>query len=194
MDTLDVSSPSEGTPEFDWAAIAGRRQAALDAKARCHSGETKRKPTPPKLSKVNRGKALAARSPKQVESDRAIKRERRMARWEELGGRWYKPLPTWTQRDKRRWKLYGVTPGDILRIRIEQDGRCAVCEQRDALVVDHDHATGKARGLLCSGCNKAEGFLRGSAENAIVLAAYLSWHAEPLPASSEAQPERYRNG
>ncbi|MCC9307713.1 endonuclease VII domain-containing protein [Kitasatospora sp. RB6PN24] len=42
----------------------------------------------------------------------------------------------------------------------EQDGQCAVAScVREAKCVDHDHVTGKVRGLLCQGCNVAIGFL-----------------------------------
>ncbi|KPC89946.1 hypothetical protein ADL27_38495 [Streptomyces sp. NRRL F-6602] len=42
----------------------------------------------------------------------------------------------------------------------EQDGTCALSPcVREAKVVDHCHATGRVRGLLCQGCNVAVGFV-----------------------------------
>ena len=34
-------------------------------------------------------------------------------------------------------------------------GKCATCDRAVSLVVDHDHATGAFRGLLCVPCNSA---------------------------------------
>src|SRR6266542_2622719 len=52
----------------------------------------------------------------------------------------------------------GVTRDEIrAALHILQDSRCAVCSAEGKLVVDHDHATGLARGLLCRGCNVREG-------------------------------------
>lgn len=39
--------------------------------------------------------------------------------------------------------------------------------------VDHDHRTGRIRGLLCGSCNRAAGLLADSAERAVSLALYL---------------------
>ena len=38
-----------------------------------------------------------------------------------------------------------------------QDGRCAICQRGEPLVVDHDHDSGLVRGALCRGCNGEEG-------------------------------------
>jgi hypothetical protein len=39
----------------------------------------------------------------------------------------------------------------------EQDGQCLICKEREAVCIDHDHDTGRARGLLCRGCNALVG-------------------------------------
>lgn len=78
-------------------------------------------------------------------------------------------------RDRARKYRYGITPEDYRRDLIGQAGRCLVCLQvpdRD-LVPDHDHATGKVRGLLCQPCNKAIGFLSDNPERARSVARYL---------------------
>lgn len=55
-------------------------------------------------------------------------------------------------------KNYGITPEDYDSMFAKQKGVCAICseadnEKREYLCVDHDHATGVVRGLLCHNCN-----------------------------------------
>ncbi len=55
-----------------------------------------------------------------------------------------------------------ITPEQYLDMMNTQGGRCAICgvsfgDQGTRAMVDHDHKTGKMRGILCYGCNVALG-------------------------------------
>ena len=57
-----------------------------------------------------------------------------------------------------RLKLeYNITPAEYMTMLIAQTGRCAMCgacaKPERELSVDHNHATGQVRGLLCQNCN-----------------------------------------
>lgn len=57
---------------------------------------------------------------------------------------------------------YGITYETYLSMLEEQGGVCAVCSAppgRRVLCVDHNHETGRVRGLLCSNCNAGIGML-----------------------------------
>lgn len=74
---------------------------------------------------------------------------------------------------KTKW---GMTTEDYKRMLDRQDGVCAICHKpplNNALAIDHDHDTGKIRGLLCSRCNSALGWLE-TREDSIV--AYREEH------------------
>ncbi len=70
----------------------------------------------------------------------------------------------------------------------EQGGVCAVCGQPERrrnskggirrLSVDHDHATGEVRALLCHDCNTALGLLLDSPDLMRLAAAYVERHNE----------------
>lgn len=79
-----------------------------------------------------------------------------------------------------RMNRYGVTPEMFEAMLEEQDNACAIClepfgqyqkAERDRTPhVDHDHESGKVRGLLCGTCNKGLGQFKDNA--AIVFSAY----------------------
>ncbi|MCY7366511.1 MAG: endonuclease VII domain-containing protein [Frankiaceae bacterium] len=61
-------------------------------------------------------------------------------------------------------RRYGIT-GDEFRALVEaQGGVCALCQERKAQHVDHDHLTGSVRGVLCSCCNQGLGNFRDRAD------------------------------
>lgn len=76
-----------------------------------------------------------------------------------------------------RAKRHGTERWVVDALRDLQKGLCAVCDKplaawpSDATHVDHDHATGKVRGLLCRSCNMKEGWVRRYGAK---LSAYLS--------------------
>lgn len=77
---------------------------------------------------------------------------------------------------------FGLEPEDYDRMLAEQGGVCAICRggpvgRHKYLCVDHDHATGAVRGLLCDKCNRAIGLLGDSAERLSTALAYLASYA-----------------
>ena len=71
-------------------------------------------------------------------------------------------------REKKKQNLllakYGITLEDYEQMFLEQNGCCAMCGQHESkfrrnLCVDHDHETGRVRGLLCDVCNLRLGYL-----------------------------------
>lgn len=63
---------------------------------------------------------------------------------------------------------FDIKPEEYYQKFIEQNGVCSICQQeckqKKMLSLDHNHATGKVRGLLCSSCNMALGGFGDSVE------------------------------
>jgi len=74
-------------------------------------------------------------------------------------------------------RKYGITLEDYDVMFEAQDGVCAICQEprpeERTLHVDHDHASGAIRGLLCFCCNNAVGDLRDSHELVRSMLDYL---------------------
>ena len=71
---------------------------------------------------------------------------------------------------------YGITEKDFDDMYSAQKGRCAICNEKKPLVVDHDHDTGEVRGLLCNTCNSGMGKLM---DNMLLLARALKYLLVP---------------
>lgn len=72
------------------------------------------------------------------------------------------------------WRLYRLRPDDWHRMLISQDGRCGACNDPLRVpCVDHNHATGAVRGMLCNACNKIAGFAQDCPDRVVSVALYL---------------------
>jgi hypothetical protein len=117
------------------------------------------------------------------------------AEWRELNQEkvvrykeFYKNDPTHVERTKQYHKRkrlmddYGLTLDAYNEILKEQGGCCAICEsgtadmngRKNMFHVDHDHNTGKIRGLLCHNCNVSLGLMKDSPLLLLKAAEYLN--------------------
>ncbi len=68
---------------------------------------------------------------------------------------------------------YGVSTQKYKALVEHHQGRCGICNGEKPLVIDHNHSTGKIRGLLCNDCNTGIGLLGDSVENLRAAEGYL---------------------
>lgn len=81
--------------------------------------------------------------------------------------------------DENNWrykKRYGISIEEKNEILLSQKGKCALCKKEISgfsAVTDHDHKTGKVRGILCRTCNFGLGILGDSLESIQLVVEYL---------------------
>lgn len=76
---------------------------------------------------------------------------------------------------------FGITLDEYNQILERQDYGCAICSSRKAsgplengsFPVDHDHKTGKVRGLLCNKCNTGLGLFKENEDLLLKAIGYL---------------------
>lgn len=81
-----------------------------------------------------------------------------------------RPYDPAKNKDKHLRKMYGITLEQYNEMLAKQGGVCAICGGTEKIkgrlmAVDHCHATGAVRGILCSHCNRALGFFRDDVES-----------------------------
>jgi hypothetical protein len=75
--------------------------------------------------------------------------------------RWWAKQPNGTYREYKLKSRFNLTLKDYDRMLVAQGGTCYFCSRTPAqepggvLCVDHDHKTGRVRGLLCKIHNRA---------------------------------------
>lgn len=81
-------------------------------------------------------------------------------------------------RRHRLKKNFGLTIDQYSQLLEKQNRKCAVCKvfnnSQRHFPVDHDHVTGKVRGLLCPNCNMAIGMFKENKEIIKAALDYLS--------------------
>lgn len=79
----------------------------------------------------------------------------------------------WRRRNRLK-RLYGLTEEAYDEMVKSSGGKCSVCLSDEELVVDHDHSSGRVRGILCDRCNKALGLVYDKADLLEGLIRYLN--------------------
>jgi len=106
----------------------------------------------------------------------------------------------WEQKFPEKWELqkrnqrfkrrYGISSLQYDTMLLNQEGTCAICKQpptglhasgrTKVLYVDHNHATGQVRALLCDTCNSGLGYFKDSSELLEKAREYLETYAYKL--------------
>lgn len=117
---------------------------------------------------VNEAKALVPRDRAAANASARRYREANLQRVQE------------TQRRSKLMLQYGITLEEYDAMLDEQGGGCAICTSTDPghgkrhFCVDHDHETGRVRGLLCKDCNTGLGMFGDSIAALMAAANYLT--------------------
>lgn len=83
-------------------------------------------------------------------------------------------LKEYNRKNFRKYK-YGLTQEAFEAMKLGQSNVCKICKKLPKeWVVDHEHSTGRIRGLLCRSCNVAIGLLNDDPEILKEAARYVS--------------------
>lgn len=102
-------------------------------------------------------------------------RKKNKEKYKEYSKKWSLEHPERTKEIQKEWRvknperfkemilkgilkrIYGLTVEEYNQMFVDQNGVCAICKKSPVnnrrLCVDHNHETGKIRGLLCDNCN-----------------------------------------
>ena len=97
------------------------------------------------------------------------------AEWYQANKHLHKENTTVAARKRR----FGITEEQFKNRLHNQNWQCEICscDINQSACVDHDHATGKVRGLLCRTCNAGLGLFKDLKQNLINAANYLEKHS-----------------
>jgi len=126
-----------------------------------------------------------AANPEKVKAIAARTRSKNRQYHRDRSKAWYRANKAYCKKKRRAacLKQYGLTPKEFDKKLAEQGGTCAICTGPPAnrwnrYAVDHDHETGKNRGLLCARCNLAIGQLQENEDIMKKCIEYLRLHGK----------------
>ena len=107
---------------------------------------------------------------------------------------WRKLNPDYDKKNRNHEKVrenawrrrYGITREDYEQMLKSQEGACAICRTNKVgrnhtyFHVDHDHETGKIRGLLCDLCNRGLGYFKDDFKILYSATIYLKNHSSDI--------------
>ena len=74
---------------------------------------------------------------------------------------------------RNRLRIYNMSKSEFEEMKNKQNNKCLICLREARLSVDHDHKTGKIRGLLCNWCNSYLGAVEKDIEILDRMRSYL---------------------
>lgn len=96
------------------------------------------------------------------------------------------------RRDQYLKRTYSLSLADWESMFVSQGSVCKICKKRKKRYdTDHDHATGKVRGIICHRCNVMLGHARDN--QAILLAGY-QYLVDSVKEAPNVEPTAQPNG
>jgi len=140
------------------------------------------------LRAIQQEEKISAANSRWVERIRTNSTEEKKARNSLYAKEWRKNNPERCKSYSLK-RYFGITLEEYEVMVEAQDGLCAICGEKEFakhhltneirdLAVDHDHKTGKVRGLLCTNCNKGLGHFQDDIELIMAAGIYLETHKE----------------
>jgi hypothetical protein len=111
---------------------------------------------------------------KEINKNYLARHPHKVAELKEYSKKWWSEQSP-RYRKSRKLVKYGLSIEEFEYMLEDQGGLCQICQQEmTPPVVDHDHATGVVRGLLCVTCNAGIGMLKDDRELLQRAVDYLS--------------------
>jgi hypothetical protein len=170
MSGRPIKPPLPGYTVEEWKSFSASKRNALRY--------------PEKVAEKNRRNRAA--NPERAALNKRLWAQRNKDRVNQTQREWAKKNPERFEELKRKSTLrrYGITAEQYDALLVAQNKCCAICKapapkgDKKYFSIDHDHSSGKVRGLLCDPCNQAIGLLEDSVVSLSNAIDYLKAHSD----------------